>query len=362
MKKKVMVAMSGGVDSTVAALILLEEGYEVTGATLKLYDNEDLGIDDTTRTCCSIADVEDAQIVAARLGFRHYVFNFGLQFRRNVMEKFSSAYLRGETPNPCIDCNRYIKFSKLLERAMLLGNDYIATGHYAKIEYDEAQERYLLKKARDASKDQTYVLYAMTQDELARTIFPLGDMLKSEVRKKAEKKGLINAEKPDSQDICFVKDGNYAGFLTEAMGIKSEPGDFIDKDGRTLGKHKGIIHYTFGQRRGLNLSMGQRKYVTRIDAENNTVTLGEPEELFSSILTAKDVNLISLAVLERPTSVTAKIRYKQEETPAIISPLDNGDILVEFEKPQRAITPGQAVVFYNNDIVVGGGTIAPGRK
>ncbi|GAB1476712.1 tRNA 2-thiouridine(34) synthase MnmA [Bacillota bacterium] len=358
MKKKVMVAMSGGVDSTVAALLLSEQGCEVTGATFKLYDNEDIGIDDTSRTCCSVADVEDAQIVCARIGIRHYVFNFSLDFRRKVMERFSLAYQKGETPNPCIDCNKYIKFSKLLERAALLDKDYIATGHYAKIEYDEGKGRFLLKKARDASKDQTYVLYAMTQDELSRTLFPLGDMLKSEVREKAEERGLINAEKPDSQDICFVKDGNYAGFLTKAMGIKSKPGDFIDREGKKIGTHKGIIHYTLGQRRGLNLSMGRRKYVTGINAESNTVTLGEAEDLFGSSLTAKDVNLISIAVLERPMAVTAKIRYKQEGTPAIISPLGNGDILVEFEKAQRAITPGQAVVFYDGDTVVGGGTIA----
>ncbi|HZK01537.1 MAG TPA: tRNA 2-thiouridine(34) synthase MnmA, partial [Anaerovoracaceae bacterium] len=318
MNKKVMVAMSGGVDSTVAAYILFDQGYEVCGATLKLYDNDDLAIDDTTRTCCSLADVEDAKIAAGRLGLRHYVFNFGLHFRRDVMERFSNAYQEGETPNPCIDCNRYIKFSKLLERAMILGNDYIATGHYAKIEYDKESCRHLLKRSKDVTKDQTYVLYAMTQFELSRTLFPLGDMVKSEVRQLAETRGLINAEKPDSQDICFVKDGNYAEFLTNAMGVKSRPGSFVDKEGAPIGRHKGVIHYTLGQRRGLNISMGKRKYVTGINVEDNTVTLGEDEDLMRNSLMARDVNLISVDQLKEPMAVTAKIRYSAKESPATI--------------------------------------------
>lgn len=356
MKKKVLVGMSGGVDSSVAASLLLEQGYDVSGVTLHLYNNEDAGIA-KTRTCCSLADVEDARSVARRLGIEHYVFNFGPEFRRDVIGRFARGYERGETPNPCIDCNRYIKFGKMLERAKLLGFDYIATGHYARVEQDEKSGRWLLKKAADRSKDQTYVLYSLTQDELAHTLFPLGGLTKAEVRKIAEERGFVNARKPDSEDICFVPDGNYAGFLENVMGLRQEPGDFVDSSGKVLGKHKGLIHYTVGQRKGLGLSFESPRYVLRKDTEKNAVVLGDGSELFSSRFTAGDVNLIAAECLTEPIEAGVKIRYSQSESAATLTPLRGGGVEVRFREPQRAVTPGQASVFYCGDTVFGGGTI-----
>ena len=355
--EKVMVAMSGGVDSSVAASLLLEQGFELCGATLKLFENEDIGISDKERTCCSLTDVQDAKTVATKLGFRHYVFNFGLEFQRDVIRRFGEAYARGETPNPCIDCNRYIKFSKMIERALLLGYDKIATGHYARVEFDSESGRYLLKKAKDVTKDQTYVLYPLTQNELSRTLFPLGGLLKSEIRELADARGLINARKPDSQDICFVKDGDYAGFIENVLKISSPEGNFVDGEGNVLGRHKGLIHYTIGQRRGLKLSFDNRKYVVRLDSKNNTVVLGENEELFHDSFYVGDLNFISIETLKEPKSIKVKTRYKQPETEAMIYPAEEGRVFVKLEKPQRAITAGQAAVFYDGDNVVGGGTI-----
>jgi tRNA-uridine 2-sulfurtransferase len=357
MSEKVMVAMSGGVDSSVAAALLLEQGYEVCGATLKLFSNEDIGLESRTRTCCSLSDVEDARSVAVRLGFEHHVFNFGELFKQQVINRFAESYVNGETPNPCIDCNRFIKFDKLLERALILNMDYIATGHYARVERDDKSGRYLLKKGLDGSKDQSYVLYSMTQEQLKHTLFPLGSLRKSEVRMLAESHSLLNARKPDSQDICFVKDGDYAAFLENALNVPSVPGNFVDTSGNVLGAHKGLIHYTVGQRKGLNLSFEHPKYVIKKDMQNNTVVLGDENELYSESMTVKDVNLISVDRLSGPMEAAVKTRYSQKETPATLFPSENSCIFVHFHEPQKAVTPGQAAVFYSGDTVIGGGTI-----
>lgn len=357
MPEKIMVAMSGGVDSSVAASLLAEQGYSVCGATLKLFTNDDIGLDRESKTCCSLSDVEDARSVAYRLNIEHFVFNFGDEFRRDVIRRFADAYIAGHTPNPCIDCNKFIKFDKLLERALLLGMDAIATGHYARTDFDEKTGRYLLKKAADTSKDQTYVLYGLTQEQLKRTHFPLGALTKQQVRALAEARGLVNAAKPDSQDICFVPDGDYASFIENVMAMKSPPGDFVDSGGKILGRHRGLIHYTIGQRKGLNMSFDRPKYVIGKDIASNTVIIGNEEELYSIHMTVSDLNLISMAVLTTPVRATVKTRYSQKETPATLYPPENGRMAVLFDTPQRAVTSGQAAVFYDNDTVIGGGTI-----
>lgn len=352
---KILVAMSGGVDSSVAAKLLLDGGNECTGCTMKLYNNEDAGIS-RAHTCCSLDDVEDARSVAYRLGMEHFVFNFSDDFREKIIDKFVNSYCRGLTPNPCIDCNRYMKFNKLFDRAAILGCDYIATGHYARIEFKNG--KYLLKKAVDPSKDQSYVLYSMTQNQLSHTLFPLGGMCKEETRKIAEESGFINAKKPDSQDICFVPDGDYAKIIELHTGKKAPFGNFVDKNGNILGKHKGIIHYTIGQHRWLGIDLPGKRYVCRICPKNNTVVLGTADELFSREAFAEDFNWISGEAPERSFRCKAKIRYRQPEQWATVTPIGKNAAQIVFDEPQRAITPGQAAVLYDGETVLGGGVIA----
>ena len=356
--KKVMVGMSGGVDSSVAAMLLREQGYDVMGVTLKMFGDEDIA--DAVKegkTCCALSDVLDAGSVARRLGFEHLVFNFKEHFRECVMKQFADSYLCGRTPNPCIECNRHVKFDKMLRRALELGYDYIATGHYAVNEFDEKSGRWLLKRPADRSKDQTYVLYALTQEQLSHTLFPLGSLEKTEVRRLAEEAGLVNSNKPDSQDICFVPDGDYAQFIRRFTGTDSPCGDFVDTSGKVLGIHKGIINYTVGQRKHLGISLGRPAYVVKKDIEANKVVIGDEKDLYTTSLTADDFNLISVPEITEPMRVTAKTRYSQKEQPATVSYIGDGVYRVDFDEPQRAVTSGQAVVLYDGDVVVGGGTI-----
>jgi len=357
--QKVLIAMSGGVDSSVAAHILKQQNYDCIGAMMKLYASDsDTAPSTNNRGCCSIEDAEDARAVATALGIPFFVFNFTDSFDEQVTTRFIRAYAQGRTPNPCIDCNRYMKFEKLLQRATELEASHIATGHYAQVQ-ETQNGRHLLKRSADASKDQTYVLYAMTQPQLARTLFPLGGLTKGEVREIAANLHFATATKRDSQDICFAPDGDYAGFIARHTGQTEPPGDFISPSGQVLGRHNGISRYTIGQRKGLGLYGPTPQFVSAIDPKTNTVTVGPSEDLFSDKITAHDINLIPIDKLDGPLNVQAKIRYSHHPTPAKLWQTGPDELYIELETPQRAITPGQAVVLYDGDIVVGGGTIVP---
>ena len=357
MSKHALITGITGQDGSYLAELLLEQGYDVAGVTMALYDQGDIG--KKTRWCCSADDIADARSVCARLGIDHYVFNMGNIFHKEVIDRFISGYQCGLTPNPCIDCNKYVKFDALLRRAGDVGCWRIATGHYARIEYDDAAQRILLKTAADDHKDQTYFLYSMTQEQLARTIFPLGDYTdKAEVRKLAAESGLLNAEKQDSQDICFVPDGDYAAFIEQYTGKQYPHGDFVDRNGKKLGEHKGMIGYTIGQRKGLGISAPHPLYVCKKCVEDNTIVLSEREGLYTTKLIARDFNWIAYdGAPKTPISVTARTRYHAKEAAATVTPLEDGMVQVVFAEPQRAVTAGQAVVLYDGEIVVGGGTI-----
>ena len=350
--KSALIGMSGGVDSSVAAFLMLRSGFSCIGATMRLYDSP---TEDST--CCSLDDVEDARAVATRLGIRHYVFNFKDDFDRQVVRKFVYSYEQGLTPNPCIDCNRHLKFDRLLRRAKELGCGWVVSGHYAQIRQNPDSGRYLLYKAADAAKDQTYFLACLNQEQLAHIQFPLGGLTKAQVRQIAAENGIVNARKRDSQDICFVPDWDYAAFLERYTGKTYPQGDYLDKDGNILGKHQGAVRYTIGQRKGLGIALGAPAYVCDKDMERNTVTLGSNEDLFAKALRAKDWNWYPFPALLEPIQVTAKTRHSQLEFPATVYPEEKGFARVEFVNSQRAVTPGQAVVLYQGDMVVGGGTI-----
>lgn len=357
MKKKVVVGMSGGVDSSVAAYLLKEQGYDVIGVTMQIWQDEEKGTKEADGCCCGLSAVEDAGRVAEKLEIPYYVMNFKQEFKSCVIDYFVEEYLRGHTPNPCIACNRYVKWEALLRRSLGIGADYIATGHYARIER-LASGRYAIRNSVTAAKDQTYALYNLTQEQLSHTLMPVGSYTKEEIREIAEAAGLFVSHKPDSQEICFIPDNDYAGFIDRAAGERAPgPGRFVDREGNVLGVHRGITHYTIGQRRGLGLSMGERVFVTQIRPETNEVVIGSNEDLFTQTVVCDRVNYMAVEDLVSPVRVLARIRYNHRGEYGRIEKLPGGRILCTFERPVRAAAAGQAIVFYDGEYLLGGGII-----
>lgn len=354
MNKRVILGMSGGVDSCVACHLLLEEGYEVIGVTMNLVPKGHLY--DEEKGCCSLSSVMDAKIVAEAMGVKHYTMSFREEFDRKVIENFVREYSLGYTPNPCVACNKYIKFNSFVEKIKPLKADFISTGHYAKVEFDKNYNRYLLKRAKDSKKDQTYFLYNTSQDVLSKTLFPLADLEKEEVRQIAKDENILTYSKKDSEEICFVQNRDHGLFIKQRNPELIKEGYFVDENGNKLGKHKGIVYYTVGQRKGLGIALGKRVFVSKINAIDNTVTLSDEDALYKNKIRIREENFIPFDALEKPLEVSVKVRHGQSETKGLLF-YKNNDLFVEFEKQVRAPNKGQSAVFYLDDIVVGGGII-----
>ena len=356
MAKKVVIGMSGGVDSSVAAYLLKKQGYDVVGVTMQIWQDEEIAVQEENGGCCGLSAVDDARRVAQKLDIPYYVMNFKKEFKENVIDYFIQEYLEARTPNPCIACNRYVKWEALLKRSLEIGADYIATGHYARIK-KLPNGRFTLQQSAALAKDQTYALYNLTQEQLSHTLMPAGEYTKEEIRKIAEEAGIPVANKPDSQEICFVQDNDYAKYIENMTGQKLPEGNFVDLEGNVLGKHKGIIHYTIGQRKGLGLAMGRPVFVVDIRKDTNEVVIGDNADVFAKGLIADKVNFMSIPSLEGEMRVRAKVRYNHRGADCTIRMIGEDKMECIFDEPQRAITPGQAVVFYEEDYVVGGACI-----